>query len=258
MTLTTRCPNCGTAFRVQPLQLSARGGKVRCGKCANVFDGVKGLVAEGVAQGGAAPDNEPSPQLGLFEAANKLPPLPGAGEAANEDAQVAEFLDDAPPPGRRIAWTLAALVALAALLAQAVHQYRSEIAVLLPELRPYLSTVCAALGCELHLPRNIKLLSIESSELRAHPSGEGIVELSASFQNRSPIGQDYPSLLLTLTSKDDEILARRAISPSEYLQGDSSIAIRNGIPPNSITEIKVYFDNRKLEAFGYRISLAYL
>ena len=30
----TRCPNCGTAFRVQPAQLSARGGKVRCGKCA--------------------------------------------------------------------------------------------------------------------------------------------------------------------------------------------------------------------------------
>jgi len=38
--LTTRCPNCGTAFRVQPVQLSARGGKVRCGKCTHVFDGV--------------------------------------------------------------------------------------------------------------------------------------------------------------------------------------------------------------------------
>ena len=26
MSLTTRCPSCGTAFRVQPAQLSARGG----------------------------------------------------------------------------------------------------------------------------------------------------------------------------------------------------------------------------------------
>ena len=49
MSLTTRCPNCGTAFRVQPAQLSARGGKVRCGRCANVFDGVAALIQEGAA-----------------------------------------------------------------------------------------------------------------------------------------------------------------------------------------------------------------
>ena len=51
MNLTTRCPSCGTAFRVQPAQLSARGGKVRCGKCGHVFDGVKALVAENAAAG---------------------------------------------------------------------------------------------------------------------------------------------------------------------------------------------------------------
>ena len=72
MNLTTRCPSCGTAFRVQPAQLSARGGKVRCGKCGGVFDGVKALLAEGAAQGEQLQeiDSEPSPQLGLFEAPN--------------------------------------------------------------------------------------------------------------------------------------------------------------------------------------------
>ncbi len=38
MTLITRCPSCGTAFRVREQQLEARDGRVRCGRCAVVFD----------------------------------------------------------------------------------------------------------------------------------------------------------------------------------------------------------------------------
>ncbi|TJZ79202.1 DUF3426 domain-containing protein [Chitiniphilus eburneus] len=34
----TRCPNCRTAFKVSEDQLAAHGGKVRCGKCAFVFN----------------------------------------------------------------------------------------------------------------------------------------------------------------------------------------------------------------------------
>ena len=112
MNLTTRCPNCGTAFRVQPAQLSARGGKVRCGNCANVFDGVAALVAEGAASQNTAAEAEPSPQLALFEASRKTPLL-GAGDAANEDVPVAEFLDDEESrPKRRFAWAFGALLAL--------------------------------------------------------------------------------------------------------------------------------------------------
>ena len=47
MSLVTRCPACGTAFRVQREQLAAHSGTVRCGKCGSVFDGVAALVEEG-------------------------------------------------------------------------------------------------------------------------------------------------------------------------------------------------------------------
>jgi predicted Zn finger-like uncharacterized protein len=46
MTLTTRCPHCGTAFQVAPDQLKIRDGLVRCGVCTSVFDGCATLVAE--------------------------------------------------------------------------------------------------------------------------------------------------------------------------------------------------------------------
>jgi predicted Zn finger-like uncharacterized protein len=40
----TTCPSCHAVFRVTPPQLEARGGKVRCGKCAFVFNAYDTLV----------------------------------------------------------------------------------------------------------------------------------------------------------------------------------------------------------------------
>lgn len=56
MALTTRCPQCGTSFKVVPDQLRVRNGLVRCGACSTVFDGRACLVPE---QGTPAPVARP-------------------------------------------------------------------------------------------------------------------------------------------------------------------------------------------------------
>lgn len=43
----TRCPKCGTAFRVTPSQLQSAKGSVRCGSCLNVFKAQEYIVASG-------------------------------------------------------------------------------------------------------------------------------------------------------------------------------------------------------------------
>ena len=260
MSLTTRCPNCGTAFRVQPAQLSARGGKVRCGRCANVFDGVSALIQEGGASSENAPplpEGEPSPQLGLFESGKKLPPLPGAGDAANEDAAVPQFLDEPTRPRRRLAWGFAALLALTVLAGQAALYFRAYVTAFVPDSRQYFASACLLLGCEMRLPRDIKLIQIESSELKQYPSGNGVVQLDAAFRNTSTITQEFPVLMLTLTDAADEILARRAIPPQQYLQPADPKVIRSGVPGSSIVNVRLFFDNSQLRAIGYRIALVY-
>jgi predicted Zn finger-like uncharacterized protein len=256
MSLTTRCPNCGTAFRVQPAQLSARGGKVRCGKCGHVFDGVQSLVAEGPVQSPspAPADAEPSPQLGLFEAPKKLPIV----GAANEDAPLPEFLDEAPPPQRRFGWALAALLALAAILAQVTYHFRTEIAVLVPETRPHLEAACALVKCVVRLPRYANAVRIESSEMHRQPLSETVVQVDATFRNYSPIAQEFPSLILTLTDSRDEVLARRIISPQEYLQERWNELTKSGMLGNSVVEVRIYFETNEKDALGYRLGLAYL
>ncbi|MBI1942276.1 MAG: DUF3426 domain-containing protein [Betaproteobacteria bacterium] len=257
MTLTTRCPSCGTAFRVQPTQLSARGGKVRCGRCASVFDGVAALVAEAAAAPGAAnaPETEPSPQLALFESTRKLPPLAAAGDAANEDAPVADFLDEEPRAGRRIVWALAALLALAVLAAQAVLHFRDEVAVLLPESRARLAAACAALGCELRLPRRPKLMAIESSDLQADGRRDSVIVLNAVVRNQAQFAQEYPALELTLTDERDEALARRVLMPADYLAGASAERLAQGIGPGADVALRMHFDASGVRAVGYRMYL---
>jgi len=44
--LITECPNCHTRFRVAESQLQSARGKVRCGACLSVFNGVEHLVWE--------------------------------------------------------------------------------------------------------------------------------------------------------------------------------------------------------------------
>jgi predicted Zn finger-like uncharacterized protein len=59
MALATKCPHCGTTFRVASDQLKLRGGIVRCGACKEIFDGNAGLTdLESAAQAGADEEKE--------------------------------------------------------------------------------------------------------------------------------------------------------------------------------------------------------
>lgn len=252
MSLVTRCPVCGTAFRVQPAQLAARGGKVRCGKCGDVFDGVAALVEEG----GERLLLEPSPQLGLFDPSRRPPQ---DAQSALDEAPLPEFMAEIEPrTRRRWPWTVAALAAAALLAAQATFRYRSELAVYLPAARAPLDAACRWLRCEVPLPRHLKLLSIDSYEVRADPQRDGVIVLNAVIRNRAPFPQDYPALQLTLTDEATRHLVSRVLSPREYLDsGRAAQLIARGIDAGGETSLTVYFDASRTRATGYQLVLFY-
>lgn len=55
MSMVTQCPHCTTAFNVTPDQLFARDGRVRCGHCTQVFDGLVNLTSLEALQAGVPP-----------------------------------------------------------------------------------------------------------------------------------------------------------------------------------------------------------
>lgn len=61
MSMQTTCPSCQTVFRVTAQQLEVRGGKVRCGKCAFVFNAFDTLVTPIETVSLIAPPDEAPP-----------------------------------------------------------------------------------------------------------------------------------------------------------------------------------------------------
>ncbi len=253
MSLATRCPVCGTAFRVQREQLAARGGKVRCGKCATVFDGVAALVEEG----GEKLVLDPPPQLGLFDPGRRAPQAKGI--APQEEVSLPPFMAEEEPPRRHTwLWALAVLLALAGIAFQTLHRFRAELAAQVPGIRPTLETACKTLRCQVALPRRPELMSIESSDLQADPRREGIIVLNAVLRNRARFAQDYPALELTLTDEGDRPLLRRVLAPRDYLDpARAPFLVPEGIGPGGEASLRVYLDSSRSRATGYRLYLFY-
>jgi predicted Zn finger-like uncharacterized protein len=242
MSLVTRCPVCATAFRVQREQLGARSGKVRCGKCGQVFDGVASLVEEG-----AEPLKfEPSPQLGLFDASKPA-------STVDEDAPLPAFMAEDEPPRRWIAavWLLLCVLAAAALAAQIVHRYRSEIVAQFPGTRDALVAACRPLGCQVLLPRRATEINIESSDLQADGRREGLLVFNALLKNRAAMPQEYPALELTLDDDAGRPLLRRVLLPRDYL--DANRPLQQGIAAGDEVAVRIFLDPGATRATGYKI-----
>ena len=77
----TRCPACGTTFRVSATQLRQRAGRVRCGQCQQAFSALDQLL------------EEPTPSAPGAQA-----PLPNATDAHDEAIDARSAATDAVPP----------------------------------------------------------------------------------------------------------------------------------------------------------------
>lgn len=295
MRMITRCPACGTGFRVYQEQLDARQGQVRCGHCAVVFNAHDHLVMESDRPAppetteSAAPQHETS-LTARAEVASK------ATELATPDVPTTPMRDDIEPPQAEVAeppprsemkkqepvvltmadatqfdfgpaapttsrvssgwWTAATLVLIAVLLLQGLYLFRTELARALPAARPALERACALLACEVPYPREAEQISIESSDLQATPGAKDVLVLSAVLRNRATFPQAYPAIELTLTDAADVTVARRVLRPRDYL--DLSEGQSTSVfAAASEAPLKLHIDAAGLGASGYRLYVFY-
>jgi predicted Zn finger-like uncharacterized protein len=111
--LATRCSACHTVFRVVPDQLRVSEGWVRCGKCAEVFNALEGLIdletgspQRHVGSGLAPPATGPAAAEAEFDIAHPAakpgsgkvvpepPPRPAPDIVADLDDRVSRFAED--------------------------------------------------------------------------------------------------------------------------------------------------------------------
>ena len=267
----TQCPSCGTLFRVTPEQLRAHQGKVRCGSCMAVFDGLKALVASPApAQETAAGSVDEGAGFRLEPVEPAQPPAARAAEAETMDKDYgpapeqlsldAQLYSAESRRGAR-GWAVGVVLLVFVLAGQAAYFYRTDLATRYPGLKPHLVQLCQALRCSV-LPPQVapdaearrKQISIEASDLQVADAGRpGVIRLTATLRNHAGHDLGYPALDLVLTNTKEHALARRIFAPQEYLERGKDVT--KGIPASAEITIRLDLDTGELNPAGFRLDL---
>jgi predicted Zn finger-like uncharacterized protein len=288
MTLATRCPACGTSFRVVQDQLKVSEGWVRCGRCNEVFNAIEALfdtdtttpVPAGAAPVLRAPHSTPPqpPQSSSFDSTQAQETMAPASEAdddlvdANEDPIEAPQSADAPwgsrpdrspafvrranqaaaweRPQVRVALVGAAAMLGLALAAQAALLYRDTLAVRWPESRPLLDAACAWTGCRVEPLRRIGALAVDASGLNPLEGSSGY-RLSVVLRNRSDVELLLPAFDLLLTDSQGRTIARRMLGADELGAPSRTLAAGAELALQSSLEV----GERRVS--GYTIEIFY-
>lgn len=258
MSMVTSCPSCATTFRVLQEQLRARQGKVRCGKCSEVFDAFKTL-----ASFPDGPSPEATPARIEFDPLTPTTRVPvqttldigsTTAEAPTEGTAAGLSASHRTQAAHSRGWFIVAVVLAALLVLQLLYAVRAPLSSL-PGMRPLFERVCAITGCTVSLPRRTEGLAIESSDLQFDPARTGVIVLTAVLRNRGSAPVEHPALELTLTNAQDQAVARRIFLPKDYLERAADVS--TGMGARAEVNVRIELDTGDLKAAGYRLFLFY-
>lgn len=270
MALVAFCPDCGTTFRVHAIQLQSHHGDVRCGYCQRVFNGFATLITvnESAIEYPSQPQLQPQPvsepeapaeSRALTENLNNAKDQPVVSDWNQETMATSDDLFDAEEPAKRSRgmWRITNVLLLLLLIGQIAYTHRTELTIVMPEIRPYLERYCALVACTVPYSQDIKQLGIETSDLQKNLVRQpAVTTLSAVIRNHAPFPQALPALQLSLLDTHDQLIASRIFTAQDYLQeADKAlqfIAFQHEI------EIRLDFTSSDLDAAGYRLQLLYL
>lgn len=231
---TTLCPHCQTRFKVAEAQLTARNGMVRCGHCLQAFDARPSFARIQSLDVQAEEASSPENQMVVLPSLNQRSPR----------SRIVSLLAG-----------IASILLLVSLVGQGAYFFRVELAAKYPNLKSTLVHYCLFLRCEVGLPQEPALVSIEASALEPIPHHADQIILNALLRNRAQYSQAFPSLELTLNDGQDKPLARRILLPTDYLPMTESERV--GFLNSREVTIKLLLNVHDLKASGYRLTLFY-
>jgi predicted Zn finger-like uncharacterized protein len=154
-------------------------------------------------------------------------------------------------PRARLGYLLACLLLGGVLAVQVVHHFHDNVAVRFPALQPLLASWCVHAGCSLEAPRRIDDISVESTALTHAAPGTDSYRLSVTLRNRGALPVSLPSIDLSLTDSSGQLVARRALSPSDFR------AASTVVPPGGEAALQVLLAAGNPRVSGYTVELFY-
>lgn len=154
-------------------------------------------------------------------------------------------------PGVRTALAVAAALLALLLLAQVGLRWRDALAARWPESAPVLRGLCAIAGCQVEPLRRVDSLAVESSGLVMLEGSTNQYEFTATLRNNDRVPVMLPSLELTLTDAQGQVVARKVLNASS-LGADG-----NTIPPGATLPLQGVLAGGDRKITGYSAEIFY-
>ena len=154
-------------------------------------------------------------------------------------------------PRARRTMLAASVVLLCGLAFQAAHHFRDSLAARWPQTRPALVGWCAFAGCTVDMPRQIENVSVESTALTHAAAGTDSFRLSVTLRNRGGVAVRTPSIDLSLTDTQGQLIARRALNPTDFGSGSPVI------PAGAEAALQTLISAGNPRVMGYTVEVFY-
>ncbi|MFZ6873145.1 DUF3426 domain-containing protein [Undibacterium sp. Di27W] len=141
------------------------------------------------------------------------------------------------------------------LVGQSAYIFRNQLAVRLPDTRPWLQQACKYLSCQVALPAQIEKIIVDSNELQNLAPERNVFMLVMQIQNQSDVVQTWPNIELVLNDIKDKPLLQRAFTPADYLTEKDKL--EKGFAAGGEQNIKLYFELPTLKAAGFHVGVFY-
>lgn len=213
-------------------------------------DGAAGVVER--ESGGKGGRDEPA-AVDLPDGSGRPEDLAGIlADATLAESFLARSFGYSDAANRPFKWAGICLGAL--LLFQVIGHFRGEIVLSVPFLRPPLEFLSGVFGARVPLPRHARMIDLEVSDIQKDTE-HGLFILEALLRNRANYGQAYPSLELSLTNANDEVVVRRIFEPSEYLP--LKLSLMQPFAANADINIRLWIEVQDVLPVGYRLDVIY-
>ncbi len=147
-------------------------------------------------------------------------------------------------------WSLAVLALIAVLLSQ-VAWFQFDRLSALPQLRPWYEKACEYAGCE--LAPLVAMEKIQSRKLvvRTDPDDRTALLVDAVIINQAEFEQPFPSIALTFSNLNGDVVAQSVFPPKDYLAGDGSELA--AMPPGTPVRIAISIRDPGRDAVNYNL-----
>jgi predicted Zn finger-like uncharacterized protein len=116
----------------------------------------------------------------------------------------------------RRALTLGSAMLVVIMALQAAHYFRDTLVAQWPQSGPWFAAWCGFAGCRIEAPRRIEDISVENSAISHVAPGTDSFRLSVTLRNHAALAVRMPSIDLSLTDTQGQLIARRALNPEDF------------------------------------------